>query len=250
MFDQKETFDEFETYLNGKHIPFTLAEVRLPSTDFPKQVQDQLVRFRVGDNVVVRGPQSIIILKIKSWTELPVQDADAQRIAATALQQEAVSERTAALRTQMIHDSKIEFTGDFAGMDADEPKAPPSVTTAPDSGAQPSAATPAIPSPSNTDDSQLQTSSPNPSLPASAAPATTGGSTTNPQEGVTRSTVIDWSRTQTRNPARSALESSQAESVSRTDMTATGTSSRRPRAPREQRRADSRVIISRWMDLS
>lgn len=125
MFDQKpqtQSFDVLENYLSGQGIEFNLADVQLPSSDFPKQVQDQLLRFHEGDNVVVRGPQSIIVLKIKGWTEMPVQQADAQRIAAASLQQEELSERTAALRTQMIHDSKIELTGEFAGMSADEPK--------------------------------------------------------------------------------------------------------------------------------
>ena len=51
MFDQKpqvQTFDQLETYLNGKHIPFTLTDVQLPSTDFPKQVQDELAKFHEG----------------------------------------------------------------------------------------------------------------------------------------------------------------------------------------------------------
>ncbi|MFZ1989896.1 MAG: EpsD family peptidyl-prolyl cis-trans isomerase [Alphaproteobacteria bacterium] len=188
MFDQKpqvQTFDQLEAYLNGKRIPFTLTDVQLPSTDFPKQVQDELIKFHVGDNVVVRGPQSIIILKIKGWTEMPVQEADAQRIAATALQQEALSERTTALRTQMVHDAKIEFDGEFAGMDADEPKAPPP--------AAPSASAPNAPAPADStvapiapaaapgSEIQAPASAPDASQPAATMPP--GANSTTPQEG-------------------------------------------------------------------
>lgn len=185
LFDRKpqvQTFDLLESYLNSKGIPFTLTDVQLPSTDFPKSVQDELAKFGVGDNVVVRGPQSIIILKIKGWTEMPVQEADAQRIAATALQQEALGDRTVALRTQMVHDAKIEFEGEFAGMSADEPKtpAPPAATTsAPDDTSIAPAVSPPVASPSAQPQSPAAPAS---STPAEAAPQA-GASPTTPQEG-------------------------------------------------------------------
>lgn len=125
MFDMKpqaQTFDQLEEYLKGQGIGYTLVDVQLPSTDFPEQVQKRLLQFGIGDNVVVRGPQSIIILKIKGWTAMPVQQADAEHVASAAIRQEQAAERTEALRAQMLHDAKITFSGAFAKISADEPE--------------------------------------------------------------------------------------------------------------------------------
>jgi EpsD family peptidyl-prolyl cis-trans isomerase len=155
MFDQKETFDDFQNYLNGKTIPYTLAEVRLPSTDFPKQVQDELVKFGVGDNVVVRGQQSIVILKIKSWVDMPVEQTDAERIAQNALHQQSQQERARALRDQMAHSGKVEFLGEFAGLSLDMPKpaqpaAPPADGSTPKPDTQTTPAPGTAPAPAQT----------------------------------------------------------------------------------------------------
>jgi EpsD family peptidyl-prolyl cis-trans isomerase len=121
FFDQKDTFDSLRNYLDGKGIGYQLADVRLPSTDFPKQVQDQLAGFNVGDNVVVRGQGGIQILKIKSWVDMPVSDSEAQQAAANTLHDQAVEQRDEALRDQLLTHSHIEFIGDFAATSLDEP---------------------------------------------------------------------------------------------------------------------------------
>ena len=168
---QAQNFDQLEDYLKGQGIGYTLADVQLPSTDFPEQVQQRLSQFGVGDNVVVRGPQSIIILKIKGWTAIPVEQADAQRIASDALKQEAQTERAAALRTQMIKGAKIEFSGAFAGMSADEPQpAPaPQASVAPQAG---ELSPPQAGSPGEPQQAPLQTG--DGAVPQTAAPAPGG----------------------------------------------------------------------------
>ena len=115
LFDQKESFDQLRGYLDGKGITYQTAEVRLASTDFPKEVKDQLIKFGVGDNVVVRGTDTIAILKIKSWVEMPVDSSQAEQAAANTLHDQAIEARDATLRDQLLHGSKVEFLGDFAG---------------------------------------------------------------------------------------------------------------------------------------
>ncbi len=186
MFDKKpqvQSFDPLVDYLKGQGISYKLADVQLPSTDFPEQIQKRLEQFGVGDNVVVRGPQSIIILKIKGWTAMAVQDADAQRVAVAAIQQEELAQRTAALRKQVIHDAKITFSGAFAGMNADQPG--PSVPAAKVSSA-PATATPheaGVTGAAAVADGVALMNAPDMSLPEGVMPAPPSGTSTNPEEG-------------------------------------------------------------------
>ena len=132
LFDKKDTFDDFQNYLNGKSTPYTLADVRLLSTDFPKQLQDKLVSFGIGDNVVIRGRDSVVILKIKGWQDMPVEQQNAEQAAQAALHRQAQQERTRSLRDQMSHTAKVEFLGEFKDLKLEEPK-PAEQTLAPSS---------------------------------------------------------------------------------------------------------------------
>jgi EpsD family peptidyl-prolyl cis-trans isomerase len=125
MFDEKETFAELEAYLNAKSIQYSLTDVRVASSDFPKEVQDQLSRFKVGDNVVVRGPQGVVILKIKSWVPAPLPRDQAREIAQNFLYQQSQQRRAVSIQEALPSTTKIEFLGPFAGMSFIEKSADP-----------------------------------------------------------------------------------------------------------------------------
>lgn len=125
LFDEKPTFAELEAYLNEKSISYSLTDVRVASSDFPKDVQAQLAHFKVGDNVVVRGPQSIVILKIKSWVPAPLPRDQAREIAQNTLYQQAIQKRALSIQEALPSTTKIEFTGPFAGMEFIEKPAAP-----------------------------------------------------------------------------------------------------------------------------
>jgi peptidyl-prolyl cis-trans isomerase C len=123
LFDQKQTFDGFEKYLNQKHIPYAVTDVRLPSAEFPKDIRDQLTKFGVGDNIVVKGGGQIAVLKIKSWVDMPVDHDQATQIAKNTLHREALADRTKSLHDQVLHAAKVQFLGQFAGVSLEPPPA-------------------------------------------------------------------------------------------------------------------------------
>ncbi len=155
MFDEKETFADLESYLNEKSIQYTVTDVSVFSSDFPKEVQDQLSHFKVGDNVVVRGPSSIVILKIKSWSPAPMQREQSREIAQNMLYQMSIQSRAKSIQDALPTTTKIEFLGPFAGLTFAEPKPaapapaqiPQKTTPAPATNAAPAAAAPATPAP-------------------------------------------------------------------------------------------------------
>jgi len=116
LFDEKDTFAELEAYMNEKSITYSMTDVRVASSDFPKDVQAQLAHFKVGDNVVVRGPQSIVILKIKSWVPAPLPRDQSREIAQNTLYQQAIQKRALSIQEALPSTTKIEFIGPFAGV--------------------------------------------------------------------------------------------------------------------------------------
>ncbi|MFO1186755.1 MAG: EpsD family peptidyl-prolyl cis-trans isomerase [Alphaproteobacteria bacterium] len=154
LFDEKPSFAELEAYLNEKSINYSSTDVRVASSDFPKDVQAQLVHFKVGDNVVVRGPQSIVILKIKSWVAAPVPRDQSREIAQNTLYQQSIQKRALSIQEALPATTKLEFMGPFAGMQFIEKQAEPAKPE------QPGAPTP------NTNGGGT-----NPAAPANTAPA-------------------------------------------------------------------------------
>jgi EpsD family peptidyl-prolyl cis-trans isomerase len=125
MFDEKETFADLEAYLNAKSIPYSKSDVRVYSSNFQKEIQDQLNRFKVGDNVVVRGPQGTVILKIKSWVPAPLPRDQAREIAQNFLYQQSMQDRALSIQKALPSTTKIEFLGPYAGMSFIEKQADP-----------------------------------------------------------------------------------------------------------------------------
>jgi EpsD family peptidyl-prolyl cis-trans isomerase len=163
MFDEKETFADLEAYLNEKSIQYTMTDVRVPSSDFPAEVQGQLAHFKTGDNVVVRGPSSSVILKIKSWVAAPVPREQAREIAQNMLYQQSMQKRARSIQEALPNTTKIEFVGPFAGVAFIEQAKP---TTPPAAPQIPQKAAPGVTTP------VPGATSPNGKAPDSKAPAT------------------------------------------------------------------------------
>lgn len=131
MFDEKESFADLEAYLTSKSIQHSKTEIRMYSSELPKEIQDQLSRFKLGDNLVVRAPQGAVILKIKSWVPAPLPRDQGRKIAQNFLHQQAMQKHAFSIQEALPSTTKIEFLGPFAGMSfiekKSDPAAPPSM---------------------------------------------------------------------------------------------------------------------------
>jgi hypothetical protein len=64
VFDKTLTFDKLESRLKKNKVGYTLSGACMIAADFPEVVRGRLETFVPGDNLLDRGPEFVVVLKI------------------------------------------------------------------------------------------------------------------------------------------------------------------------------------------
>lgn len=124
------TADEVSKWLQDHHYVFSVNDSHKSAEQLPLDLLPKLKTLKVGDTVVVRSPDALVLLFLASMDRQPVDLEKAQpaiqRYLMNARQQTLVKNEVTALRQQ----AKVEFLGDFSGMTLNDEEA--AVSMAPD----------------------------------------------------------------------------------------------------------------------
>lgn len=97
LFDDTKDFAALKASLEKHEIGFSEATALRAGDAFPKPIREQLGRYGVRDNIVIKGDRETQIMKIVSIREAPISTAEAPALARRALQQAAVQQRAQTL---------------------------------------------------------------------------------------------------------------------------------------------------------
>lgn len=93
LFDDSPDFAALAAALQTSSIPYSIAAATHPSTGFPKSVREQLARYTVSDNIVIKGGEQTQIMKIARARREALPASDWPVIARRAILEEAATTR-------------------------------------------------------------------------------------------------------------------------------------------------------------
>lgn len=115
LFSETKDFNALKTYLKVNEIQYTTKPLIQASSSFPREIRDQLARYHVNDNIVIKADDEAQIMKItKSELDLVPQNdwrAIARRL---VLEQNAVTRARSLLDSLKIGNSVVYYRPELA----------------------------------------------------------------------------------------------------------------------------------------
>lgn len=109
LFDETRDFAALKEALDRTGAGFTEATTLRAGDAFPKPIREQLGKYGLRDNIVIKGDRETQIMKITSVRAAPIAADEAPAIARRALLQAAVQTRAAALVESLKTKSEITY---------------------------------------------------------------------------------------------------------------------------------------------
>jgi hypothetical protein len=98
LFDEEKTFDRLSAVLSKAGARYSVTTARENGASFPQPIREQLARYGVGDNIVIKGEAATQILKIAALKPDPLPSREQGPLARRML----LEERAAARATQTL----------------------------------------------------------------------------------------------------------------------------------------------------
>ena len=109
LFDESADFSALVSVLERAGTAFSLSEAVQPSTAFPKPVREQLARYAVGDNIVIKGEAQTQIMKIIRVRTEALPQSEWRPLARRALLEEAAAGRAESLLARLKGKAQIAY---------------------------------------------------------------------------------------------------------------------------------------------
>ena len=119
-----KSMEDLVSWLKGKSIKFSGGSATRPAEQIPLELLSKIHTLKVGQGLVIAGPQSITVMRIAAAQSAPVTES----VALPQIQQFLSNQRKAQAATEEIKQlkakAKISYMGEFAGAESNS-----SVTT-------------------------------------------------------------------------------------------------------------------------
>jgi EpsD family peptidyl-prolyl cis-trans isomerase len=120
-----KSMEDLVSWLKGRSIKFSGGSATRPAEQIPLELLSKIHTLKVGQGLVIAGPQSITVMRIAAAQSAPVSES----VALPQIQQFLSNQRKAGAATEEIKQlkakAKISYMGEFAGAESN-----PSVTQA------------------------------------------------------------------------------------------------------------------------
>jgi EpsD family peptidyl-prolyl cis-trans isomerase len=109
LFDREADFTALSGALKANSVDYAIAGATQPSTAFPKPVREQLARYSVSDNIVIKGDAQAQIMKIMRVEKKPAPAAEWGPLARRLLIEEAAGKRADALVARLKREAGVSY---------------------------------------------------------------------------------------------------------------------------------------------
>jgi hypothetical protein len=109
LFDEASDFKPLAEALRARAIAFSTTSAIQPSTAFPKQVREQLARYSVSDNIVIKGEAETQVMKIMAARREALPASEWKPMARQMLIEEKAAERVAGLLKRLRSEAPIAY---------------------------------------------------------------------------------------------------------------------------------------------
>ena len=137
-----KSMEDLVSWLKGRSIKFSGGSVTRPAEQIPLELLSKIHTLKVGQGLVIAGPQSITVMRIAAAQSAPVSES----VALPQIQQFLSNQRKAEAAAQEIKQlkakAKITYMGEFAGTESTlTSTAPATVPVATDINSKPNSTT-------------------------------------------------------------------------------------------------------------
>lgn len=109
LFDTTSDFKDLSAQLDKGRVDYSITPAVQPSDVFPQAIRKQLGEYNVRDNIVIRGEETVQIMKITAVKNAAITNADAPASARRAIMAEKAQKRAAALLEKLKGDSRLSY---------------------------------------------------------------------------------------------------------------------------------------------
>jgi EpsD family peptidyl-prolyl cis-trans isomerase len=113
-----KSMEDLVSWLKGKSIKFSGGSATRPAEQIPLELLSKIHTLKVGQGLVIAGPQSITVMRIAAAQSAPVSES----VALPQIQQFLSNQRKAEAATEDIKQlkakAKISYMGEFAGAES------------------------------------------------------------------------------------------------------------------------------------
>ena len=113
-----KSMEDLVSWLKGKSIKFSGGSATRPAEQIPLELLSKIHTLKVGQGLVIAGPQSITVMRIAAAQSAPVSES----VALPQIQQFLSNQRKAGAATEEIKQlkakAKITYMGEFAGAES------------------------------------------------------------------------------------------------------------------------------------
>jgi EpsD family peptidyl-prolyl cis-trans isomerase len=113
-----KSMEDLVSWLKGKSIKFSGGSATRPAEQIPLELLSKIHTLKVGQGLVIAGPQSITVMRIAAAQSAPVSES----VALPQIQQFLSNQRKAEAATEEIKQlkakAKISYMGEFAGAES------------------------------------------------------------------------------------------------------------------------------------
>lgn len=124
-----KSMEDIVNWLKSKDIKFAGGSATRPAEQIPLELLPKIHALKIGQGMVITGPQSITVMRIAAAQSAPVAEADALPKIQQFLSNQRKAEAAAQELKQLKAKAKISYMGEFAN--AENSAAAPPAATAP-----------------------------------------------------------------------------------------------------------------------
>lgn len=123
-----KSMEDIVNWLKSKDIKFAGGSATRPAEQIPLELLPKIHALKIGQGMVITGPQSITVMRIAAAQSAPVAEADALPKIQQFLSNQRKAEAAAQELKQLKAKAKISYMGEFANTE-NSAAAPPATTT-------------------------------------------------------------------------------------------------------------------------
>lgn len=109
LFDESADFAALAAMLEKSGVAYSIASATHPSNGFPKPVREQLARYAVSDNIVIKGGEQTQIMKISRARREALPSSEWPATARRAILEEAAAKRAEETLARLRRAAAIEY---------------------------------------------------------------------------------------------------------------------------------------------
>lgn len=109
LFDQEKTFDRLSAVLDKAGARFSVTKARESGASFPQPIREQLARYGVSDNIVIKGETATQILKIAALKNDPMPAREQGPLARRMLLEERAAARATATLDRLSKEAGVSY---------------------------------------------------------------------------------------------------------------------------------------------